>query len=68
MANLFSKSKAFISASYEELKKVSTPSMSETKKITFMTIVIVVIVALTIFLMDLVFNNVSRLIIPTVVD
>ena len=68
MANLFSKSKAFISGRYEELKKVSTPSMSETKKITFMTIVIVVIVALTIFFMDLVFNNVSRLIIPTVVD
>ena len=68
MANLFSKSKAFISGSYEELKKVSTHSMSETKKITFMTIVIVVIVALTIFFMDLVFNNVSSLIIPTVVD
>jgi len=68
MANIFSKSKGFISESYEELKKVSTPSMAETKKSTLITIAIVIAVAVIIFLMDLIFSRISGLIIPSVVD
>lgn len=68
MANIFSKSKTFLSDSCEELKKVSTPTMAETKRITFVTIAIVIFIAVVIFLVDLVFSNVSGLIIPSIVD
>lgn len=66
MANIFSKSKGFLSDSYEELKKVSTPSKEETKRATLFTIAIVIAVAFLIFVIDYIFSNISGLIIPSV--
>ncbi len=65
MANLIRKGIDFVSGSYEELKKVSTPSFDETKRATIMTVVIVLLVAVIIMILDLIFNNVSKIIMPS---
>ena len=65
MANLIRKGIDFISGSYEELKKVSVPSFDETKRMTIMTIIIVLLVAVIIMILDLIFNNVSKIIMPS---
>ncbi len=65
MVNIFAKTIDFLSGSYEELKKVSTPTWSDTKRSTFMAIVIVILLAVIIFLIDLIFSNLSSLFIPS---
>ena len=65
MANLIRKGIDFVSGSYEELKKVSVPSFDETKRATVMTIIIVLAVAVIIMILDLIFNNVSKIIMPS---
>lgn len=65
MANLIRKGIDFISGSYEELKKVSVPSFDETKRMTIMTIIIVLFVAVVIMVLDLFFNAISRQIMPS---
>ncbi len=68
MVKIFEKTAGFLSGSYEELKKVSTPSWEETKRSTFVAIVVVILLAVLILIIDWVFGNVSNLIIPSVID
>ncbi|MGI6680393.1 MAG: preprotein translocase subunit SecE [Bdellovibrionota bacterium] len=66
MANIFSKSIEFVSESYKELKKVSTPSMSETKRVALAVILIVIMVATMIFVIDYFFSILSGAVVPKI--
>lgn len=60
---VITQSKNYFSESIEEFKKVTRPTPAEARQATLVTIVLVVFVALTIALFDLVFTKLMEVII-----
>jgi preprotein translocase SecE subunit len=51
-----SRGSAYLSESYEEIKKVQTPTRQEAFRLTLVVLVIIVFISLCLFLMDMSFN------------
>ncbi|MEZ4755055.1 MAG: preprotein translocase subunit SecE [Bdellovibrionota bacterium] len=56
--NLIANTSDYFTESVEELKKISTPSRQETLQATLATIVLLVVVSLSLFLLDLFFGRI----------
>jgi preprotein translocase SecE subunit len=54
--SLVSRGSEYISESYEELKKVQTPTRQEAFRLTLVVLMIIVFISLCLFLMDMTFN------------
>lgn len=54
--SLITRSNRYISESYEELKKVYTPTRQEAFRLTLVVLMIIVFISLCLFLMDMSFN------------
>jgi preprotein translocase SecE subunit len=51
-----SRSRSYLSDSYDELKKVQTPTRQEAFRLTLVVLMIIVFISLCLFLMDMTFN------------
>ncbi len=51
-----SRGRGYFSESYEELKKVQTPTRQEAFRLTLVVLMIIVFISLSLFLMDMTFN------------
>jgi preprotein translocase SecE subunit len=60
-----SRSFGFFSESFDELKKISTPTRQETIQATVVTLFIMVFVALVLFAMDVVFSTIMSSVISS---
>ena len=56
--NLVSNASDYFSESVDELKKVSTPTRQETMQATMATLVLLVVVAVSLFILDLIFGQI----------
>lgn len=56
--SLVAQATGYFSASVGELKKVSTPTRQETIQATIVTLVIMIVVALCLFVLDMVFGRI----------
>lgn len=52
--------RSFLSESVDELKKVTTPTRAETIQATIVTLVIMFFVAICLFIMDWLFNGLTK--------
>ena len=57
---VITQARSYLSESVDELKKVTRPSLAEAKQATFVTIALVVLVALIIALFDLLFSQLMK--------
>ncbi len=54
--SLVSRSRNYLTESYDELKKVQTPTRQEAFRLTLVVLMIIVFISLCLFLMDMSFN------------
>jgi preprotein translocase subunit SecE len=54
--SLVSRGRGYFSESYEELKKVQSPTRQEAFRLTLVVLMIIVFISLCLFLMDMTFN------------
>lgn len=64
--SLLARGASFIKESRAELSKVHTPSREETVQATWVTLVIMVIIALVLFVFDVIFRQLMEALIPAV--
>ena len=56
--NLISNASDYFSESVDELKKVSTPTRQETMQASMATLVLLVVVAVSLFILDIIFGQI----------
>lgn len=56
-ASFITKGTSFVSDSVDELKKVTSPTRQETIQATMVTMIIVFVVAISLFILDLIFGK-----------